>query len=209
MWLQAEDFIDMIKGWWQSYIIQGTPKDISKWNREVYGNIETQRAKALLELGNLDQVAELKPLSPEEKKQSLNLKLQLQQIATAEEISWRQKSKCLWLKEGGKNTKFIQRMANSHRRGNSIDSLRIGDELIEDKERIKDGILGYYQQIYKETESWRPSAVFENLFTLSTNENEELELPLTELEIFDALIACAPDKTPCPDGYTMAFFQKS
>ena len=48
MWLQAECFIDMIKGWWQSYSIQGAPdfvllqklrylnKDISKWNRKVY-----------------------------------------------------------------------------------------------------------------------------------------------------------------------------
>ncbi|XP_055836405.1 uncharacterized protein LOC129905041 [Solanum dulcamara] len=163
MWLQAEGFIDMIKGWWQSYIIQGTPdfvllqklrnlkKDISKWNRE------------------LDQLAELRTLSAQEKAQSLNLKLQLQQIATAEEMSWRQKSRCLWLKEADKNTKFFQRMDNSHRRGNSIERLRIGDELTEDKGRIKDGILKYYQQIYKEAESW----------------------------------------TPGPDGYTMAFFQKS
>ena len=79
----------------------------------------------------------------------MNLKQQLQQIATAEEISLRQKSRCLWLKEGDKNRKFFQRMANSYRRGNSIDRLRIGDELIEDKGRIQNGILEYYQQIYK------------------------------------------------------------
>ena len=100
-------------------------------------------------------------------------------------------------------------MANSYRRGNSIDKLRIGDELIEDKGRIQNGILEYYQQIYKEAESWRPSVVFENMSTLSIEEKEELELPFTELEISNALMACAPDKAPGPDGYTMAFFQKS
>ena len=157
----------------------------------------------------MDHLAELRTLSTQEKTQSLNLKLQLQQIATAEEISWRQKSRCLWLKEGDKNRKFFQRMANSYRRGNSIDRLRIGDELIEDKGRIQNGILEYYQQIYKEAESWRPSAVFENMSTLSIEEKEELELPFTELEISNALMACAPDKAPGPDGYTMAFFQKS
>ncbi|WMV55702.1 hypothetical protein MTR67_049087 [Solanum verrucosum] len=45
--------------------------------------------------------------------------------------------------------------------------------------------------------------------TLSIEEKEELELPFTELEISSALMACAPDKAPGPDGYTMAFFQKS
>ncbi|XP_060190379.1 uncharacterized protein LOC132619509 [Lycium barbarum] len=119
MWLQAEGFMDMIEGWWISYT--------------AYGTIETQRNKALKELWKLDQLAELRALSTEEKGQTLNLKLELQQIATAEEISWRQKSRCLWLKEGDKNTKFFQRMANSHRKGNTIDRLKIGNEVIEDK----------------------------------------------------------------------------
>ena len=30
-------------------------------------------------------------------------------------------------------------------------------------------------------------------------EKEELELPFTELEISNALMACAPDKAPGPD----------
>ncbi|XP_060195161.1 uncharacterized protein LOC132624393 [Lycium barbarum] len=62
MWLQAEGFMGMIEGWWISYTVLGTPdfvlmqklrnlkKDITKWNREVYGTIETQRNKALKEL---------------------------------------------------------------------------------------------------------------------------------------------------------------
>ena len=82
---------------------------------------------------------------------------------------------------------------------NQKDQVRIGDELIEDKGRIQNGILEYYQQIYKEAESWRPSVVFENMSTLSIEENEELELPFTELEISNALMACTLDKAPGPD----------
>lgn len=42
------------------------------------------------------------------------LKLELQQIIKMEEVSRTQKFSCLWLKEGDNNTKFFQRIANSH-----------------------------------------------------------------------------------------------
>ena len=37
-----------------------------------------------------------------------------------EDVSWRHKSREIWLKEGDRNTRFFHRMANSHRRRNSI-----------------------------------------------------------------------------------------
>jgi hypothetical protein len=44
-----------------------------------------------------------------------------------EEVSWRQKSRVIWLKEGDKSTKFFHSIANSNKRYNSINSLLIGD----------------------------------------------------------------------------------
>ena len=45
-----------------------------------------------------------------------------------EEVSWRQKSRETWLKEGDRNTRFFQRMANSNRRRNSIRNISINVE---------------------------------------------------------------------------------
>lgn len=63
---------------------------------------------------------------PRKKDKMLVLKMDLQQIAKAEEESRKQKFSCLLLKKGDRNTKYIQRIANSHRRNNQIDILKVG-----------------------------------------------------------------------------------
>ena len=45
--------------------------------------------------------------------------------ALLEEVSWRQTSREIWLKEGDKNIGFFHRMANSRKRESQIWKLRI------------------------------------------------------------------------------------
>lgn len=53
-------------------------------------------------------------------------KVELGNTMLLEEISWWQKSRALWLKEGEKNTKFFHCLANSHQRNNFIWKLSNG-----------------------------------------------------------------------------------
>jgi hypothetical protein len=53
------------------------------------------------------------------------LKLEVDRLAHLEEVSWRQKSRVLCLKEGDNNTKFFHKMANSHRRRNQIKCIEV------------------------------------------------------------------------------------
>ena len=53
-----------------------------------------------------------------------------------EEICWRQKSRVLCIREGDRNTRFFHRIANSHRRFNSIDRLMVDGEFSSDPKAI-------------------------------------------------------------------------
>ena len=80
----------------------------------------------------------------------------LERTGLLEEISWRQKSRALWLQEGDKNTKFFHRLANSNRRYNSISSLSINGVLSTDLDAISQCITNFYSHLFEEEQGDRP-----------------------------------------------------
>lgn len=83
------------------------------------------------------------------------------------------------------------------------------EEIIEDKELIKEEIISFYQNLYTEEKHWRPSTYFERMGCLTTEEKDGLEATVGEEEVLAAVTSCAPDKALGPDGLTMAFYHKN
>ena len=66
MWLKTDGFNDRVHSWWNQYSFSGTPsfvlakklkalkKDIIKWNRSEFGNVERQKKDLLEALKLLD-----------------------------------------------------------------------------------------------------------------------------------------------------------
>lgn len=48
--------------------------------------------------------------------------------------------------------KYYQTVANGRKRNNTIDELKIGEIIMDDKVLIKEEILSFYQQLYSENE---------------------------------------------------------
>jgi hypothetical protein len=82
--------------------------------------VEFRKKMHMEDLCALDRLEEQRGLTPEEKARKCGVIRDLENSILQEEISWRQKSRALWLKEGDKCTKFFHRVANSNRRSNSI-----------------------------------------------------------------------------------------
>jgi hypothetical protein len=85
--------------------------------------VEYHKKIHMEELCALYSLEEQRGLTPEEKVRKCGVIRDLENSILQEEISWRQKSRVLWLKEGDKCTKFFHRVANSYRRSNSIVTL--------------------------------------------------------------------------------------
>ena len=81
---------------------------------------------------------------------------QIQNLLSLEEISWRQKSRMLCIKEGDNNTKFFHKVANSRRRYNHISMLEMDGVMYEDDLEMADQVVQFYKNLYNETEEWRP-----------------------------------------------------
>jgi len=71
---------------------------------------------------------------------------------------------------------------------------------------IREEIIDFYQNLYKENEHWRPQFSPTDQATLNEEDNVMLQSQFGEQEIKECVFACAGDKAPGPDGFTMAFF---
>ncbi|XP_028067083.1 uncharacterized protein LOC114269911 [Camellia sinensis] len=112
-------------------------------------------------------------------------------LAHMEEIGFRQKSRCLWLKDGDRNTKFFHHIANVHRQVNQIGRIRVN------------GV----DFSTSEGEGWRAGLDGVIFNVISEAVCTSLERPFSKEEVFAALHSMSGDKAPGPDGFTISFFQ--
>ncbi|KAF5477099.1 hypothetical protein F2P56_003775 [Juglans regia] len=184
MWLEVEGFVD-----------------------KVFGNVELQKKALWEELQSLEVDGD----NDESLSRKNEVKIELERVFLREEISWRQKSRVLWLKEGDKCTSFLHKMANSHRCNNAIEMLRTENNLLSLPAEIQEHVVQFFSSLLSETEAWRPTIDGLNFAAVDNFSASWPERPFEELEIAacgKGQVVCGMrrDKAPGPDGFSMAFF---
>ena len=219
MWLKVEGFMELVKEWWESYSVNGTPSfvfaaklkalkvDLKKWNDTQFGNVSLQKKQLMADLRAIDAMEDSRQLSVEERGRREIIIAGLEKVILMDEISWRQKSRVLWLKEGDKNSSFFHRIANSNRNTNTISQLLINGTLSTNQDEIKDHIAEFYEKLYLEDGHRRPYLDGVQFSTISSEDADWLDRPFDEVEITNVVRGCNGDKAPGPDGFSLAFFQ--
>ena len=86
-------------------MLKALKEDIIQWNRSEFGNVERQKKDLLKALKLSDAKEGEHDLSEMELGERAVLRFQIQNLLSLEEVSWRQKSRMLCIKEGDNNTK--------------------------------------------------------------------------------------------------------
>ena len=187
--------------------LQALKHDLKLWNKESLGDVSVKKNAAWEKLKYWDNLESLGSLSEEDRRSQGAARDEFNHCAILEEISWRQKSRALWLKEGDSNTKFFHRMANARRRGNFISSLTVRGIRLSKEEELKEGIGSYFKSMFEDPIVRRPEVESGLFNTLDSLDNDILERQFSNEEVLRALSDLGGDKAPGPDGFTLAFWK--
>ncbi|GAU23341.1 hypothetical protein TSUD_237950 [Trifolium subterraneum] len=126
-----------------------------------------------------------------------------------EEGYWKQKAKMHWLKEGDMNTRFFHMSATAHSKKKKVTKL-VADNGTEahTQEELCEVAKNYFDNLFKPRDGDHDPVL--NLIhpRVTDNDNFFLTAPITKVEIQQALFQMHPDKSPGPDGFNPAFYQR-
>ncbi|RVW40176.1 LINE-1 retrotransposable element ORF2 protein [Vitis vinifera] len=152
MWLKVEGVKDLLKYWWEEGSFSGSPSFIlaeklkflkaklKEWNINTFGRVEYRKNMALEQMEYWDAKEKINRLSLEELEARNEAREEYKKWVLLEEITWRQKSREVWLKEDDRNTGFFHKMANAHRRRNNVDKIKINRAWLTEENDIREGI---------------------------------------------------------------------
>jgi hypothetical protein len=100
-----------------------TAKALRRWNKELIRWTKLVSAMADEVIFNLDIAQEDRCLTADERGLRQMLKTKLLGFAAVDRMTWRQRSRITWLREGDANTRFFHLRANGPRRKNDIPTL--------------------------------------------------------------------------------------
>jgi hypothetical protein len=130
-------------------------------------------------------------------------------LLVQEEGYWKQRAKMHWLQEGDLNTRFFHMSASTRSKKKRV--TKIVDEAgteAHTHEDLCEVAKRYFDTLFK-TRSGTSEPVLNLIQQRVTEEdNQILMAPLTKIELQQGLFHMHPDKSPSPDEFNPAFYQR-
>ncbi|GLT55434.1 hypothetical protein SLA2020_285550 [Shorea laevis] len=218
-WQQHPDFKKFVEEKWNEMKVTGYAgyrcqqklkqlKGILKsWNKEVFGDVETQFEKVAAQVEQMDLKSEFDELTDWEVNSRKEGFQEMWDIMRKREALWKQKSRSNWIRFGDENTSYFHRMANGRRTKNTITSIMCDGRWVEEPDTVKKEVVQYFRNLFQ-ADSWRRPRLGGLKFRQISEEDKVWpERPFSVEEIEEALKSCDGSKAPGPDGYNFNFIK--
>ncbi|KAK9922241.1 hypothetical protein M0R45_030715 [Rubus argutus] len=128
MWLEHPSFKENFRIWWgeinsQGWMgfkfmrkLKGLKDRIKVWSKEIFGYIGKEKKEIETNIKSLVDEDMIGGLSVEKLRERELLKGKLEELTFREEISWKQRAKSQWEKEGDNNTRFFHKIVNGRKK---------------------------------------------------------------------------------------------
>ncbi|WCJ20597.1 LINE-1 retrotransposable element ORF2 protein [Euphorbia peplus] len=214
-WEDHSDFKNVVRHAWAnltSPVLAATvfKSNVTKWNREVFGNIFSRKHMILKRLAGV-QRAISEGCNDYLILLERSLQNELIDVLRHEELLWFQKSRKQWLTKGDRNTKYFHLSTIIRRKQNKIEVIQLNNgNWIYDLNDIRSHAFNFYKNLFLEDQprsfvSCNTTISFPHL---SDCESNDIFRPVSVEDIRQALFDMSPNKAPGIDGLPAAFYQR-
>ncbi|KAJ8768812.1 hypothetical protein K2173_023716 [Erythroxylum novogranatense] len=213
-WLEHESFAGLVKDKWDdklpiAHTVYQFTEAVKAWNKAVFGSFIARKRTIIGRISGVQKALERRS-NPRLVQLEIDLQAELEEILDNEEILWRQKSRCEWLADGERNTKYYHGRTMTRRRRNKISALRLQDNSwCYDDAMLKQEAIDFFSNLY--TMESQPPGPFPDrgyFSSISRPNFERLQRQVMEDEIKLALMDMYLLKAPGVDGINAQFYQR-
>ncbi|GAU37962.1 hypothetical protein TSUD_269770 [Trifolium subterraneum] len=210
-WLKEPDLEDVVvEGWGGREILEVVDRvtrcanKFQRWGKRKRVRFKEEIDECVMRMNELrgNQDGEVSLQYQELSKKHATLLIQ-------EEGYWQQRAKMHWLQEGDMNTRFFHMSATARSKKKKVTKL-VADNGTEahTQEELCEVAKSYFDNFFKPRDGDHDPVL--NLIQprVTDDDNFFLTAPITKVEIQQALFQMHPDKSPGPDGFNPAFFQR-
>lgn len=177
------------------------------WNRDVFGDIQIKKKEVVARIHEIDALELEGPLDSALKEERVSSKGDLAQMIRKENVSWSQKSKIKWTKEGDCNNSFFHRAANDRRNKNHLGLLLLDNgKSTRDGMEIDEEIIRSFSNFYSSKVWDKPLLEGIDWSPILTREDGDLVVSFTLDELKKVVFNCDENKFSGVDGFSVTFF---
>ncbi|XP_068503691.1 uncharacterized protein [Phaseolus vulgaris] len=220
-WFMGKGFSEMVKNNWSSYPVQrnafinikeklkSLKGDLKVWNRDEFGNIQTNKMRILQELEALDFHDCINDLGEDDRLKRYELVGRLKETEKKLDSLICQKARAKWFKYGDTCTKFFHSSLRWRRLRNEVKGVEVGGIWCEEPCTVRQEAKKLFENRFTATKDFGVRLDMVDFKSLSREDNISLTAAFSEREIRDVVWLCDGSKSPRPDGFNMNFIKKS